>query len=123
MAKPSVNLSSLHEDLTALKIRIEAFIAAATERDRLYSERSALAADALKTAATELDKRLSAMNEWRATLQDRDKNYILQAVYDKQHDALVDRVTKIERVVYILIGGTMLLELIVPIILHFVPGK
>lgn len=107
--------------LAAVAIRLEALVARVEERDRLYTERSAEAATALRSAAVELDKRLNGMNEWRQTLQDRDKAYMLTAVFDKQHDALADRVNKIERLIYIMVGGVMLLEVLVPVILHYMP--
>jgi hypothetical protein len=108
-------------NLTDVAIKLEGLIARSEERDRLYTERTVAAELALKAASVELDKRLNSMNEWRQTLQDRDKSYLLTAVFDKQHDALAQRVDKIERLIYIMVGGVMLLEVLVPVILHYMP--
>lgn len=67
-------------------------LALLTERDQRYQERFEAQERALESARDATDKRLEAMNEFRAQLGDYQNRLITRAEYSTAHSTLVDRI-------------------------------
>jgi hypothetical protein len=107
------------DSLLDVSVKLSKLCAILEERSKLYDERAVVTQRALTTASDVLNRRLEAMNEWRQTMSDRDQKYMLSEVYDQRHLALEERVSKLEKLIYVGIGGILLLEFLTPVLMHF----
>lgn len=71
--------------------------------ERIEHERELRLADetasqeALRTATTALERRLEGLNEFRRQLTDQNASFLTKAEYDAKHEALIGRVSTLER--------------------------
>jgi hypothetical protein len=56
--------------------------------------------------------RLEGMNEWRNESKDRMMTYLSKAEYEVKHQYLVEKIETLQKFMYLLTGGLLLLELL-----------
>jgi hypothetical protein len=67
---------------------------------------------ALDLATNALNERLNLLNEFRAQQSDESKKYLTRNEYDRDHQALIEKVDALSRQVYIIMGGMSLVYIL-----------
>ena len=90
-----------------------------TERlRREITELLALRDRAVAIAHANIEKRLDAMNEFRAALGDQSRTYVSRTEIDLRMGALGDRIAAMEKNQNRFLGGALLLSLLVPLLIR-----
>jgi hypothetical protein len=71
---------------------------------------SVLRQEALTMATTTLNQRLDGMNEFREQLRQQEITYLRKAEFQPAHDGLSDRISSLERLMYIGAGAAMIVN-------------
>ena len=89
-------------------------------RDMMMSERNQEIA--LNKAATATDYRLENMNEFRASLRDQTASYMTRNEYEGKHYSLQQEIKSLQRIVYMGLGGVVVLQFILSVLLPYLLG-
>lgn len=108
-----LSLDELQKDIIDLRVEI-ASLSTAFNNHASYTEASLIKTEAL------MDKRLTGMNEFRQALNDQTRNYVLSNVCLATHKAVDDKITSLQKTVWIGIGIFVTLQIAVGVILHFI---
>jgi hypothetical protein len=65
---------------------------------------------ALDKAEGAVNIRLESMNEFRNAMKDQSSHYLTKEEYEMRHQALIDKIAGIEKIVYMFSGAILLLE-------------
>jgi hypothetical protein len=106
--------------LAAALITAEKAVAAAlVSQDKLTSAAFVAAKEALAEAQTQLSAYKASANEWRGTLNDLISTVMVRKEVEALFIAVNTKIDNIARVQNIMIGGFMLLQIVVVIVLKF----
>ena len=77
---------------------------------------------ALDKAALATDYRLKSMNEFRASLRDQTASYLTRNEYEGKHYSLIQEIKSLQRIVYMGLGGVVVLQFILSVLLPYLLG-
>lgn len=87
--------------------------------ERIVREHERSTQQALEVAAKEYERRLDALNHEYSRIREIQVSCVSREVYDMRHDELERRLASIEKLVYVGVGGVVLLGTMIQVALHF----
>jgi hypothetical protein len=99
--------------LTELEKR---FLAILEERDKRYEQQFKAAREAVATALTAMEARLSGMNEFRGSLTDAQKTFITRAEHNKLADDQKNFVGRSEVIALLSVSAVLMLGIVSAVI-------
>ena len=104
----------LGSQLHALEEQV-AQLAEKVENHCLYSDKS------IEKAEASVNKRLESMNEFREQLREQSKTFLTLDVYNANHRLLESKIESLQRFMYIITGGLVVLQVLIGVIEKYIP--
>jgi hypothetical protein len=75
--------------------------------------------ESTEKARQSMERRLDTMNEFRQSLRDQSNQFVSRSENDAKLGAISDRLSGIEKTVWMLTGGALVLNLVIQLAIHF----